>query len=328
MTLDLARSKYEEYADAADIQARGTQTIATLPLALRGRPIGLLSLESDRQNAYGEEELHLLQRVADIAAVALENTRLFADAEERAAILARQARDLAALNRMARTVSSALDLNRVLGEAMEELARAFAVAQCQIALLSKDGTSATIVAQYTAEGGVRTDLALPIPVAGNASMEQVIASHEPLAIFDAFNDPRMASVRDLVRERGTQSILIVPVISRGQVLGTIGLDSIGAQRAFSPAEITLAQSFADQLATAIDNTRFFAETQTLARREQLINEITARIRSTTDIAAILQTAVHELNKVIGSPRAYIQLGTEKELALVEPTTESSGDGPS
>jgi signal transduction histidine kinase len=54
---------------------------------------------------------------------------------------------------------------------------------------------------------------------------------------------------------GTRSILLVPIISKGQVLGSLGLDIIKKTHAFTPEEIDLCEVFAAQVAVAIENAR-------------------------------------------------------------------------
>ncbi len=107
--------------------------------------------------------------------------------------------------------------------------------------------------------------------------------------------------------------LAVSIKLRGQTIGTIDLYH-AKDREWSEDEQALAESMAEQLALAIENTRLFEQTQYRAQREQLIRQITDRIRGTVDLDTILQTAVMELGKVLGTSHAAIRLGTETELA--------------
>ena len=54
--------------------------------------------------------------------------------------------------------------------------------------------------------------------------------------------------------------------------------------------------------------RLFEETRRRARREQMIREITTKMRGSTDLDTILQTTVQELAKVLGTSRTFVQLG--------------------
>jgi hypothetical protein len=59
---------------------------------------------------------------------------------------------------------------------------------------------------------------------------------------------------------------------------------------------------------ALENLRLLAASQRRARREEIIREITGKIRSTTNVDDILKTTVTELGKVLGAPRGGVVLG--------------------
>jgi hypothetical protein len=63
------------------------------------------------------------------------------------------------------------------------------------------------------------------------------------------------------------------------------------------------------MALALENARLLEETQQRARRDRLIADITARVRSSRDPETILRTAVRELGAALGTDRARVQIGT-------------------
>ena len=65
----------------------------------------------------------------------------------------------------------------------------------------------------------------------------------------------------------------------------------------------------DQAATALRSARLYQDAQSRARREQLIREITSKMRGTPDLDTILNTAVQELGKALGVSRAFVRLST-------------------
>jgi GAF domain-containing protein len=80
----------------------------------------------------------------------------------------------------------------------------------------------------------------------------------------------------------------------------------------------VAQAVAEQVALTLENMRLFEETRQRARREQMIREITSKMRGSTDLDTILQTTVQELAKVLGTSRTFVRLGTDS------PSTDSEG----
>ncbi|HFD40173.1 MAG TPA: GAF domain-containing protein [Anaerolineae bacterium] len=118
----------------------------------------------------------------------------------------------------------------------------------------------------------------------------------------------------MVDQMGYKSLLLVPVIMRGEAIGLLGADSVDEIHEFSEREINLVRAVADQLGLAMEHQRLLEETRTLleqaqarARRERLLREFTARLRGLTDPDAVARTAVRELGAALGRP-AFIRLG--------------------
>jgi len=119
---------------------------------------------------------------------------------------------------------------------------------------------------------------------------------------------------------GDGSKLEMPLTLRGQEIGVVELTSAGRQ-AWTEQERALVEAVVTQAALALDSARLFDETQRLAGRERLINEITARIRATTSVSAILQTAARELAQALDVPHAVARIQIDES---ARPVTKSGG----
>jgi GAF domain-containing protein len=108
-----------------------------------------------------------------------------------------------------------------------------------------------------------------------------------------------------------RAALAIPITLRGQTLGVIGVEELAGERHWTEDEIALVQSVSEQLGQALESARLFADTQRSAERERLIGEITAKIRASTDMKAILETTAAELGQVLGTSRAVVRLSTQK-----------------
>jgi len=80
-------------------------------------------------------------------------------------------------------------------------------------------------------------------------------------IQDAQTDPRTKPIHELSRTRGSRSFMIVPLSSRGQVIGTIGMPAKDPAYIFKENEIELAETIAGQIAAAVDNARLYGKTE-------------------------------------------------------------------
>lgn len=178
-----------------------------------------------------------------------------------------QLRETLLLNRVIAAATSSLDLNTVLKTICEELARFFDLPQAAFGLLNEQRDQLTIVAEYLTAGRIPA-LGTVIPIENNPATQEVIETKKPLVIPDAQTDPRQPELHDLSRRRGTRTILIVPLLVRDEVLGTLGLNST-TFRNFTPTEIELAQNVASAASQAVENAQLYAAVQQeLAERER------------------------------------------------------------
>lgn len=190
-----------------------------------------------------------------------------------------RAGELSAINRVAATVGRSLDLKEILQSVTRELTSIFNIRNAGIGLLSLDKKSMEIVAFHAVDPDEKSALGLLLPVEGNTSSMEVIRTKKTIIIQDAQSDPRTSSISDISRSRGTKSIMIVPLLARGEAIGTIGMPAKDPSHQFSRNEIELAETIASQIATAIDNARLYSRTETALGVAERDLEIGRQIQS-------------------------------------------------
>ncbi len=102
----------------------------------------------------------------------------------------------------------------------------------------------------------------------------------------------------------------IPIQVRGQIIGYVDAQKSSAAEAWSSTEKDLLETLAGRLAATLDTARLYEETQQRAAEEQLIGEVTTRMRETLDIEAILKTAAQELRSVLDLAEVEVRMGTE------------------
>jgi PAS domain S-box-containing protein len=172
-----------------------------------------------------------------------------------------RAGELAAINRVSTTVSHSLDLKDILQSVCYELTNIFAVRNAGIGLLTPDKKNLEIVAFHTVNPDEKSAKGLILPVEGNTSSMEVIRNKKTVVIQDAQSDQRTSSIADLSRQRGTKSIMIVPLLARGEAIGTIGMPAKDPDHEFTADEVELAETIASQIAAAVDNAHLHTETE-------------------------------------------------------------------
>ncbi len=100
----------------------------------------------------------------------------------------------------------------------------------------------------------------------------------------------------------------VPLSLRDQIIGQINLSA----EDWSPEQKSLIEAIASQAALALENARLVEESQSVATRERLVNEVTAKIWSARTMDSILQTTVRELGRSLEAAEVNIELFTGEQ----------------
>lgn len=129
--------------------------------------------------------------------------------------------------------------------------------------------------------------------------------------------------QSLLLAENTACALVVPLVNKGVVIGLIAMSS-AKEDGFSAGQEELLTEVSAQLAVAVENAKFYWQTQAQASREFLINQLTRSIRQSLETDIILGTAVTELGKVMGISRCFIRYfspeGQEKAFQYQLPGT--------
>jgi sigma-B regulation protein RsbU (phosphoserine phosphatase) len=168
--------------------------------------------------------------------------------------LDRQREELEILNHLAEAISSSLDLDEILQSICHEMVRVFQARNTGIALLDDQRTTMQVVAFHSTDPNETDATGLQIDLEGNDASLFVIKTKEPIVVPDAQFNPISSSLHDVMVRRGTSCLLVVPLLARGEVIGTIGIPS-DSLAIFSREEVRLAQTIAGQIASVIDNAR-------------------------------------------------------------------------
>ncbi|MDH4137654.1 MAG: GAF domain-containing protein, partial [Anaerolineae bacterium] len=121
---------------------------------------------------------------------------------------------------------------------------------------------------------------------------------------------------------GEGAELAVPITVHGQTIGVLGLRRDKASP-WTAEDVAVVETVAEQVALTLENMRLFEETRRRAQREQIIREITTKMRGSIDLDTILQTTVQELAKALGTSRTFVQLSTAPQPV----SSEDIGDQP-
>ncbi len=119
-----------------------------------------------------------------------------------------------------------------------------------------------------------------------------------------------------VQSDSSANRLAVPIQVRGQAIGMI--EARKPQGAWTREEISLVETLTEQLGVALESARLYQDTQRRAAQEQLIGQVTARMRESLDIETVLKTAAEQIRQSLGMQQVVVQLASEEAIRQEAP----------
>jgi len=268
-----------------------TRSELSVPIRVGQEVMGVLDVQSPRRDAFDENDVMVIETLADQVAVAIDNARLYEAIQQelvervRAEEAVRQRnRELALLNRASQALSATLDLDQVLATVLEEMCHLLDVVAGSIWLVEPPfpvppgkGRGGGLVCRHVigpGSGIVRGWRLAP----GEGVAGWVARSGESLIVPDARTDERHFDGVDRQIGMETRSILSVPLHVKQEVVGVLQMVDTDAGR-FGPADLALVEPLAASASIAIENAHLYQELLSHAEQlEQRVQERTAELQ--------------------------------------------------
>ena len=261
--------------------------------------VGVLSIQSYTPNLYSQRELSFLTAVASQLALGIQNVRLLSRTQE-------QVRQLGLLNRASLVASSTLDLGTIYQAIVDVMGEALEVDQARLMLFDRERDAVWIAAEMVQSTHEGADI---VPITGTPWVAWLDEQRKPVVVADVANEPLFEGRHTVLHALGIESLVIVPLIVAGSVIGAVGLDSIGRQRSFSAEAVDLCQSIANQASIAIEKARLFSEVE---RNAQALGSKVGELSTLLEAARVLSSSLEPtevLNRLMDVVGRHLSVST-------------------
>jgi len=266
-----------------------------VPIRIGEKVLGVLAVERQQLDAFGQEDFDVLTAAAQQAGLALEKARLLA-AERR------RADELEALRTTMADITAELELSALLQAIVERATALLGATGGELGLYDEASQEIRILVCHNMGAGyVGTRIALGEGVMGYAAQ-----SGKPVIVQDyqtwEGRSPQYA-------EPWIHGGVSIPLTVGSRLVGAISVADADPHRQYGPADVHLLNLFAQQAAIAIENARLFEAEQRRADQFQVIGEVGRRMTSLLAADELLW----EIARLIKETLGYYLVG----LALIE-----------
>ena len=325
-----ARTDPRNYKGAEEQIGFEPHALLAVPLQFKDRRIGVLEVANEQNGGeFDQEDVETLTMLAAQATVAIENSRLVKalqesrDESERRVTertdelltantalkqqiddraraeetLQRRNQELSVLLDTAQALSTILRLDKLLERALDELRRVVPYDTALIGMLRDEHWWIAASRSRERTSPKRFDLEeLPL-------VQQVVRERGPVIVPDVRQEPNWFPVAGAGWIR---SWLGVPLISRGQVVGALMVNSrhLGT---YDQEVARLASTFGHHVALAIENSRLYEQARMRLREATLLHSVTIALSSTLDIDQILPYVTRSLCEILSGTSAEIYI---------------------
>jgi GAF domain-containing protein/HAMP domain-containing protein len=277
-----------------------TKSEIAVPISVGGDVMGVLDVQQNIVEGLNNDDVELLQSLANQIAIALQNIRQYQKAQK-------MADDLSVVANVGIATSTITEIDTLLQDVVDLSKKSFNLYHAHIYLLNDAGDTLVLTAGAGEVGKQMKAEKRSIPVDSEKSLvARAARGQSGVVVNDVRADPEFLP-NPLLPE--TRSEMAVPMMIAGKVIGVLDVQSELINR-FTEVDVNITTTLASQVAAAIQNARAYIQAQKQADRETTINLIAQKIQGTTTIETALQVVARELGHALGMKPTMAEINPE------------------
>jgi two-component system, NtrC family, sensor kinase len=281
----------------AAVEIAGIRTLLGVPMFKESELVGAIAIYRREVRPFTDKQIEVVSNFGAQAVIAIENTRLLNELRES---LQQQTATSDVLKVISR---STFDLQTVLDTLTESAARLCGADISNIWLPS--GAAFRLAASYQAIESKQKDYLrnMPLGPSRGSCVGRTLLEARIVHIHDIRDDPEYEL--EISKLEGYRTMLGVPLLREGPPIGVIAL-ARSIRQPFTPQQIELVNTFADQAVIAIENTRLLNELRESLQQQTATADVLKVIsRSTFDLGTVLQTLVESAARLCDADKTNI-----------------------
>jgi GAF domain-containing protein/anti-sigma regulatory factor (Ser/Thr protein kinase) len=287
-----------EPVDSGSLLPR-SHSVAWIPMKTGAKVTGVLCVSTTRTVPFLQPEVDLLQAIASVINVSLENVQLYEN--ER-----RQVSSLRLLVEASRKLINRVDIDTLAQDILQTVVTSFGIPLAWIGSAEADGRVRPLywagdVAEYLRHVEIRWDNS-PL---GHGPAGRAIRTGQPV-VMDVATDPGFAPWRESALANGYREVAAFPLVRGAKPFGHLIVYS-GETGFFNPERVELLQTYTNIATAALENARLFDEAKRQAQERAALNTIATAVSRSLEVDEILNIAIDKLLEVTGRELGYIRL---------------------
>ena len=296
-------NKFIELGEKEPKPSEGTEapkSAVWVPLVVSNKVTGHISLQNvDRENAFGESEIQLLNTLANSLSIALINAELFEETKSLLNETQQRNAELGVINSVQEGLVEQMDIQGIYDLVGEKIRGIFDAQVVSIG--TYDHETKLCHFKYDIEKGERF---YDEPRKFNSIDKLLIKTNQALVINENLIERAFElGEKKPVAAEGTEmpkSALWIPLSVGDKVKGYVSLQNVDRENAFSESDIRLIKTLANSMSVALENARLFDETKQQAIELQIINSVGEGLAHKLDFQAIVDLVGDKIRQVFNA----------------------------